>query len=535
MKVYHSCSSNSYIDISKVDGKPFPGNKIISLFSGAGGLDIGLEQAGFETAVCVEIDADCRETLRKNRAGWKLAEKNGVKNVGNIKNITASELLRMAKLKKGEAALVVGGAPCQPFSNIGKRNGIRDPKDGDLFLDFVRIVKRASPKAFIFENVQGITHAAHQEVIDYMKKKLNGLGYSISYSVLNAADYGVPQKRLRFILIGIKGGNKPGFPLPTNFENPTLWNEFIAGFNKRPDIKPKKWLSINQTFSRISKAELKRDDCLVMNISEIVKKRMEYIKPGENFKVLPLNKRPNCWKNGRHQGGDTFGRLKLNEPSVTIRTAAYNPSKGRYIHPLDNRGLNTIELARIQGFPSSWKFYCANKPKLTLVSVGKQIGNAVPPPLAKALGLALKEQIRFKSMHRISHSPMSRSENMSRIRATENSVEIILRKGLWRKGYRYRKNDKSVFGKPDIVFKNKKIAVFCDSKFWHGIDYLKGGKLPKTNRKFWREKLTRNIERDKIVNNTLKKEGWTIIRLYDKDIKKNVFKCIRKIEKYLEK
>jgi len=129
--------------------------------------------------------------------------------------------------------------------------------------------------------------------------------------------------------------------------------------------------------------------------------------------------------------------------------------------------------------------------------------------------------------------PISRSENMSRIRATENSVETLLRKELWRRGYKYRKNDKSVFGKPDIVMKSRKVAIFCDSKFWHGIEYLKEDKLPATNTAFWKEKLIKNINRDKLVNRTLRKEGWTIIRLYDKNIRKDVTKCVDKIEKKL--
>ena len=114
--------------------------------------------------------------------------------------------------------------------------------------------------------------------------------------------------------------------------------------------------------------------------------------------------------------------------------------------------------------------------------------------------------------------PMTRSENMSRVRATENSVEILLRKELLRRGYRYRKNDKTVFGKPDIVFKGKRVAVFCDSKFWHGKEYLREGKLPKTNTEFWRNKLISNIKRDELVNKTLRKDSWIVIRLYDNGI-----------------
>ena len=120
---------------------------------------------------------------------------------------------------------------------------------------------------------------------------------------------------------------------------------------------------------------------------------MKLIEQGQNFKVLPFDMRPNCWKNGKHQGADTFGRLVADYPSVTIRTAAYNPAKGRYIHPFENRGLSTIEMAMLQDFPLEWIFRCHGREQVTLVSGGRQIGNAVPPGLAKALGLAIKKQM----------------------------------------------------------------------------------------------------------------------------------------------
>ena len=112
--------------------------------------------------------------------------------------------LKFAGLKKGEAALVVGGAPCQPFSNIGKKLGKNDEKNSDLFLEFVRIVKGVSPAAFIFENVVGITQQKHADVIKYMVDKFKGLGYGISHAILNSANYGVSQRRKRFFLMGIK-------------------------------------------------------------------------------------------------------------------------------------------------------------------------------------------------------------------------------------------------------------------------------------------------------------------------------------------
>jgi len=124
---------------------------------------------------------------------------------------------------------------------------------------------------------------------------------------------------------------------------------------------------------------------------------------------------------------------------------------------------------------------------------------------------------------------MTRSENMSHIKGKDTSIEMKLRKALWSRGVRYRKTCKDVFGKPDICFKTKKIAVFCDSEFWHGELYLEKKKVPKTNTKYWIEKFKRNIARDKEVNEKLKAEGWTVLRFWESEINKDVDGCVLKI------
>ena len=390
-----------YIDIKNDKKNNKEKLKVISLFSGAGGLDIGLEQAGYETISCIENDIHCRETLRFNRPNWKLFEENQKlengklipREPGDIREIGVEELLELSGVKRGETSLVVGGAPCQPFSNIGKKKGKEDEKNGDLFLEFVRIVKGVDPQAFIFENVAGITQSKHSSVIKYMIEQFSGSGYGLSYTTLNAADYGVAQKRIRFFLIGIKGVDVPAFPLPTHFKNEKAWNVFTNDIHPKPKYSPKKWRSVKDVFDSLPKNYQDRDDYTVMNCSPKVVHRMTYIEQGKNFKVLPMDLRPNCWKNGKHQGQDTFGRLVADMPSVTIRTSSYNPSKGMYIHPYENRGLNTIEIAAIQDFPVDWHFKCYNRDKVTLVSGGRQIGNAVPPGLARALGIAIKKQL----------------------------------------------------------------------------------------------------------------------------------------------
>ena len=128
----------------------------------------------------------------------------------------------------------------------------------------------------------------------------------------------------------------------------------------------------------------------------------------------------------------------------------------------------------------------------------------------------------------------SRSENMRRIKAKDTKIERLLAKAMWSAGLRYRKNCKDIFGKPDFCFKSKKIAIFCDSEFWHGKKFLEGERF-KTNSDFWEEKIKRNIERDKEVNERLESEGWTVIRFLGKNIEKNTDMCLKKIKSEYQK
>lgn len=362
------------VNAAAVGGIKKEKNKVISLFSGAGGLDIGLHQAGFDVAACVEYDKDCWETLKLNTK-WPVYTDEG----GNLFNIKTSKMLEFAGIEEGEAALVVGGAPCQPFSSMGKKLGTKT-EDGRLFKEFVRVVRDAKPRAFIFENVQGLSQDKHAEVLNYFYEVFGKLGYKLAVSVLNSADYGVPQQRKRLIVMGVRGDKEVYFPLPTHSTNNKRFTEEYAdlGITLPWQIKPH--VTVAQTFEKIPQSRYDAIDCKFLNVGDVVKERMRYIKAGENFKVLPDNLLPECWRSGKHQGADTFGRLHPDHPSVTIRTGAYNPSKGRYIHPYEDRGLNTVEMAAIQSFPNKWRFHGS------LVSVGRQIGNAVPPPLGKKLG-----------------------------------------------------------------------------------------------------------------------------------------------------
>ncbi|MEI6429638.1 MAG: DNA (cytosine-5-)-methyltransferase [Pseudanabaena sp. ELA607] len=190
--------------------------KIISLFSGAGGMDIGFHKAGFETAVAVEQDPSCCATLRRNMQNVSVIE-------GDITQISTTEILQTGKLQPLEAALVIGGPPCQSFSLAGKRMGMNDPR-GKLILEYIRVVREALPVAFVMENVKGMANWSEGKALDAILSEATReiiygdkiYKYELSYQILNAVDYGVPQFRERIIIVGNRIGKKFEFPMPTH-------------------------------------------------------------------------------------------------------------------------------------------------------------------------------------------------------------------------------------------------------------------------------------------------------------------------------
>lgn len=363
---------------------------MISLFTGAGGLDLGLEQAGFVVKAFVENDPDCIDTIRHNRPQWPLA------GTGDITELTSQEILDVSGLKPGEVALVAGGAPCQPYSSLGKRDGEKTA-NGRLYRHFIRIVREARPAMFLFENVRGMLQN-HRRIVDFMRDAFLETGYETTLRLVCAADYGVPQKRYRVFMIGRRDNKSPAFPLPTHFDPDSDEQARLQGLLEssgcRRTIRLKRWETVGRAFSRLTSKHYERPDSYRANLSPSIVKMIEHIQPGTTmcWRDLPDHLKFRCWRESGFSGSDCFGRLLLNRPSVTIRTGAIYPAKGRYIHPIEHRGLDTIEMAVLQSFPitgrqSRWEF------RGGITSIARQIGNAVPPLLAYHLGVALRQQI----------------------------------------------------------------------------------------------------------------------------------------------
>lgn len=375
--------------------------RAVSLFSGAGGLDLGLESAGFKTLACVEVDPDCRTTLKSNRPEWNLVNGDNLIAPGDIRGVKAETVLETAQIPAHEIDLLAGGPPCQSFSNLGMRRGKDDPVNGDLYREYLRLVEALKPRALIFENVEGFNHQRHAEVRLALLEELERFGYHLTSAILNAADYGDPQVRKRFVLLASRVST-PKLPAPTHFSSLSAWERFFQA-QQLPAPPFRRHRTVRDAFQDLEHWATERSDNLQMGVSPVVEARMRLLKEGQNFKALPMEIRPPCWQNGKHQGADTFGRLWWDRPSVTIRTSAYNPAKGRYIHPSEHRGLSTLEMAVLQSFPESWKFRCNHRQ--TLVGIGRMIGNAVPIRLATALGLAIQSSLQPSGENLIERVP----------------------------------------------------------------------------------------------------------------------------------
>lgn len=353
--------------------KYYSNRDVISLFSGAMGLDIGLQQAGLNVVIGQDFEPSCVETMKAN--GHNVLG-------GDIREIRPEELLEMTGLKIGEPFLICGGPPCQPFSTAGKRLGINDPR-GSLFMDFIRMIDYIKPRFFVMENVKGIMSAPLKHVpgsirdetdpeqklgtvLDVILSEFNKLGYKTVYGILDAVNYGVPQFRERFVLIGSRDHEDIFLPVPTHFQ-------------MHQDAEYR-WKTIGEV---IKDLENEKSEC--GSLTPERKKYLHLVPEGGNWRDLPKDIIPIAMGGAYESGGGKVGfyrRLDYAQPAPTITTAPAQKAT-MLCHPIKDRPLSVHEYARIQQFPENWKFIGTTAAKY------KQIGNAVPVGLAKAIGEAV--------------------------------------------------------------------------------------------------------------------------------------------------
>ena len=347
---------------------------VVDLFCGAGGLSLGLANAGYKIAAAFDNDPVAVRTYA--RALGPHVE------TALIEEIAGADILSKAGISRGDLALLAGGPPCQGFSV--QRRGAREDTRNRLVLQFIRLVEETRPKFFLMENVGGLLSKHGKPFLHEMAVRAARLNYLIHVEILDAADYGVPQYRRRAFLIGEHAPDLAPrfvFPKPTHPSHHATVREAIGDLpvppsdgSSHPDI-PNHYRE-----ARLSKLNLER---------------IRHVPPGGGRENLPAHLQLACHiNNPKHRHMDVYGRLTWDKPSVTLTARFDSFTRGRFGHPCDDRSLTIREGARLQTFPDHFVFE-GNREQ-----GARQVGNAVPPLLAQRLGEAIVEAIAARQGER---------------------------------------------------------------------------------------------------------------------------------------
>ncbi len=332
----------------------------IDLFSGCGGLTTGLKTAGFNVLAGVEIDETAQNVYRLNHTNVFLFD--------DIKKTKSKNIFKSLNIKRGELDLLAGCPPCQGFSKMTTKNKSKPAKDprNKLIFEFMRLADELFPKTIMIENVPGLKSNWR---LTKARKTLEVLGYKTAVEIVDAADYGVPQRRKRMILMGSRLGP---ISIPLIKENRKNVRDVI-GKLPRPEI------------SRIPLHKL-----LAKHNDEVLKRIRSIPKNGGSRSSLGRDKQLNCHKKLKSGFRDVYGRMKWDNVAPTITRFCSNPSKGRFLHPSQNRAISPYEAALIQTFPKSYKFSTT----LGRTAITSMIGEALPPLMAQKQASFLMTHIK---------------------------------------------------------------------------------------------------------------------------------------------
>lgn len=350
----------------------------MDLFAGAGGLGLGLGWAGWDVVVANEFEPIFAESYARNHPNTEVI----------CGDILSPEVQKRLLGYAGKIDLVAGGPPCQGFSTVGKKEEA-DPRN-KLFWAFLGIVERVRPKFVLFENVSGFKRMYEGRAYRALIERLDELGYSTRHGILNALDYGLPQSRNRTFVVGFKDPHSFEFPEPTHSANATLygqvpWLTMEDALSDLPPIESGESAveyagpAGNAYQQRMREGNPPLIGHEAPHHGERLKHVISLVPPGGSILDVPMELRP------RSYFANTYARLWWDRPAPTMTRNFGTPSSSRCIHPHHDRGLSTREGARLQGFPDAYVF------SGTRSQQNLQIGNAVPPILAEALGKRLLE------------------------------------------------------------------------------------------------------------------------------------------------
>jgi len=353
--------------------------KILDLFCGAGGMSHGMHKnSHFKTAVALDINQSLAVTLKNNMSDVDVI-------TGDIKDDFIKEKVIDLSLKKG-VNMIIGGAPCQGYSMKGKKLGLDDPRNF-LFIEFLNLVKKIQPEVFVIENVKSLLSTSKGWFRDQIINEIEKLNYHVEFGILKATDFGVPQTRERAIFICCKT-KKILLPKPTVKHEVTVKDAILdlAYLNSNEGEFEQEYLNkpISEYQKKIRKNSKKLYNHQASNHASIAIEKLKMIPPEKGKEYLPKELL------GKQQFKSTWGRLKWDKPSPTIDTRFDAASNGTNNHPFLHRTITPREAARLQSFDDSYIFY---GPK---VAVRAQIGNAVPPLMAKAIADKIYRELKTK-------------------------------------------------------------------------------------------------------------------------------------------
>lgn len=346
---------------------------VIDLFAGVGGLSLGFEQHGFNVILANEYDPSIAAAYEKNHTHTKMI----------VGDITSLDLQSTFGKYSGKTDVVIGGPPCQGFSQKGQRKTIHDERNF-LFKYYVKVVELVHPTYFVMENVPNLLTAENGYFLKEIIELFNAMGYQLNTGVLNASDFGVPQNRRRAVIIGKLNAPAPDLPVPKETVV-TIWDAisdlaFLAsGEGKEEQPYPNAPQSDYQRKLR-GNCEILHNH-VVTRHSPLALERLAMIPPNAGKEVLPEEHLTKSIYSG------TWTRMRKDEISVTITTRFDTPSSGKFTHPYLDRAITVREAARIQSFPDDFVFIG------TKCSQMKQVGNAVPPLLAGAIAETIMNDI----------------------------------------------------------------------------------------------------------------------------------------------
>jgi DNA (cytosine-5)-methyltransferase 1 len=364
---------------------------VFDLFCGAGGLSLGFEQAGFRVLGGNDYFKAAGETFKASHKDAKFYYK-------PIQSLKGQEILTDFDMKRGELDCLVGGPPCQAYSVYNHKRSIKDER-ANLFKEYLRIVDELFPKWVVIENVTGIKSIDGGQVVETIRDALKSRGYEIEIRTIFAEDYGVPQERRRVIFFGNRIGSQIYWPKKTHAEN--SFTTIYDAISDLPELRNgEKLLSCGYPTKPMTdyQQSLRRNSESITNhiapkLGMINLDRLKYIEPGGSWRDIPFDLLPNGMKSAkRSDHTKRYGRMKWDGLSCTVLTKC-DIHWGAYIHPSQDRAITVREAARIQSFPDYVKFF-GNRTEQY-----RQVGNAVPPLIGKALAKSILKTGKLR-LHR---------------------------------------------------------------------------------------------------------------------------------------